>query len=235
MNFSAEDAALLSKLLEKQKAVEGKDPDIASAERAEAQILKELESAQKKIQFLKIGAVGDIPDESKQEKAKAVLKNLQIHESLISGKSKALSQAWIKDKGFVDFLNSIESSFVQLSQAVVELVHSCDLGDYRNHATEWERESRKRQRTTTQAHKATGCTCGSSRSAASYNEKCSHRCPCRISEKACTDNCACTAANCQNPAGVAPARARGRKAQQPVDVHVPDVRYAGSEVLHDSD
>ena len=163
MSLSKEEYDTLQKLLKKQQTQEGKNPEnesaIADAEDTEAQVLKQLEIARKKVEFLKVGPLGDIADGELRDKAWQVLKKLQELETLLSGKHQALAAAWFKDKKNADFLAQAEAIFSQLTGAIVDLVSRFDLGGYKEQAEKMQAESRKRQR---QAEELPAkCTCGS--------------------------------------------------------------------------
>ena len=73
-------------------------------------------------------------------------------------------------------------------------------------------DSRKRQRVVeekdTPRPPRLGCTCGTNREGSHH--KCGARCPCQKDGKPCNDNCRCTVDNCQNTAGIPPARPERR-------------------------
>ena len=98
MSLSPAEQAMLAQLTARKANEESKDPAIAAAESEAAKAARELEAARKRVEFLRVGPLGDISDRDTHSKASTLLKKLQIFEALLEGKNQANSASWWKDK-----------------------------------------------------------------------------------------------------------------------------------------
>ena len=234
--FDATQELLLKKLLADKAAAEAKkkDPAVAAVAAAAEKLKKfeaEVEKARVALHFHEIGATGDIGDATNKENTRMLLKDLHNMESLLAGQNTAIQGSWFKDKKNTEFIKQAEECFCALSGSIIKLLHPLNLGNYNQEAADdvenIQEASRKRQRAvveekdfpTTRAPRI-GCTCAKDQFG---NTKCGVRCPCRKENKPCSDNCRCTAENCQNPAGLPPPRPE-RRGRPPKEVQVPQVR-----------
>ena len=153
MSFDAQKERTLTQMLADKAASSKKDPVMTAAEDKLKNYEAEVEKARIALHFTKIGAVGDIGDETTKD-ARMVLKDLHNMENLLAGQNTAINSGWWatfkKDKKALEFIQQAEDNLCSLSGSIIKLLHPLNLGNYSREADDNVREiqeaSRKRQR-----------------------------------------------------------------------------------------
>ena len=221
----------LTKLLAEAKAAEEakkkKDPSVAAAEEEFRKREQQLELARVAVDFARMGPYGDIHNETTKENAQRLVKSLQAVEQLLAGQNQHIQAAWFTNKNNAAFLVQVNELFCDLTGTIIALLHPLNIGNYNQEVermSKMQEDSRKRQRVAEEKDAPRpprlGCTCGTNREGSHH--KCGARCPCQKDGKPCSDRCRCTVDNCQNVAGVPPARPE-RRGRPPL--HVPVSGY----------
>ena len=224
MSLPAEKQALLTQLLaEAESAKNAKPAAIAAREAAIAEKKKAADLARMSAHFEELG-LGEIPVEQ-QDNFEFFLKHLENMNSVFDEARQQSNSKWFKDKTTEKLFSKCEDSFRGLVDRGVRIISFSNLGGHKEAATakiaQIQDDSNKRKRMDEEKDRPLrqGCTCG--KHDPSINSKCGARCPCRKEGIPCSDNCRCTAENCQNPSGLPPPRPE-RRGRPPVQV--PQVR-----------